>query len=69
MNNKNIYLDNHASTQIDNRVYKKMLPFYKEIFGNAHSSSHAHGWISEKFIKLSRSKIAKAINVNDWLND
>ena len=65
MNNKNIYLDNHASTQIDNRVYKKMLPFYKEIFGNAHSASHAHGWISEKFIKLSRLKIAKAINAND----
>ena len=61
MINKNIYLDNHSSTQIDKRVYKKMVPFLTNIFGNPHSESHSHGWVSKKFIDLSRLKIAKAI--------
>ena len=61
MINKNIYLDNHSSTQIDERVYKKMVPFLTNIFGNPHSESHSHGWISNKFVDLSRLKIAKAI--------
>ena len=64
MKNKNIYLDNHASTQIDERVYKEMIPFLTNIFGNPHSDSHSHGWTLNKFIDLSRSKIAKAINAN-----
>ena len=62
MKNKNIYLDNHSSTQIDKRVYIEMKPFLTEVFGNPHSESHSHGWISNKFINLSRLKIAKAIN-------
>ena len=64
MKNKNIYLDNHASTQIDERVYREMIPFLTNIFGNPHSDSHSHGWVSNKFIDLSRLKIAKAINAN-----
>ena len=62
MKNKNIYLDNHSSTQIDKRVYNEMKPFLTRVFGNPHSESHSHGWISNKFISLSRTKIAKAIN-------
>ena len=61
MINKNIYLDNHSSTQIDERVYKKMVPFLTNIFGNPHSESHSHGWISNKFVDLSRLKIALKI--------
>ena len=61
MINKNIYLDNHSSTQIDERVYKKIVPFLTNIFGNPHSESHSHGWISNKFVDLSRLQIAKAI--------
>ena len=61
MINKNIYLDNHSSTQIDKLVYKKMVPFLTNIYGNPHSESHSHGWISNKFVDSSRLKIAKAI--------
>jgi len=64
MKNKNIYLDNHSSTQIDERVYKQMIPFLTNVFGNPHSNSHSHGWISNKFIDLSRTKIARVINAN-----
>ena len=41
-----------------------MIPFLTNVFGNPHSDSHSHGWISNKFIDLSRSKIAKVINAN-----
>ena len=61
MKNKNIYLDNHASTQIDKRVYDAMKPFLNQIYGNPHSESHSHGWISKNFIDIARSKIAKTI--------
>ena len=50
MKNKNIYLDNHASTKIDIRVFEKMRPFLTEIFGNPHSDSHSHGWITKKYV-------------------
>ena len=62
MKNKNIYLDNHSSTQIDIRVYNEMKSFLTDVFGNPHSESHSHGWISNKFIESSRSKIAKAFD-------
>ena len=68
MINKNIYLDNHSSTQIDKRVYNKMIPFLTNIYGNPHSESHSHGWISNKFVGLSRLKIAKAIKAKKRRN-
>ena len=61
MRKENIYLDNHASTKIDLRVVKKMMPFYTNHFGNPHSSSHQHGWIMENYIDLSRLQISKSI--------
>ena len=65
MKNKNIFLDNHASTKIDIRVFEKMRPFLTEIFGNPHSDSHSHGWVTKKYVDLYRSKIAKHINAKD----
>ena len=62
---ENIYLDNHSSTKIDNRVYKKMIPFYNKYFGNPHSNSHQHGWTMEKFINLSRLRISKSIGCKE----
>ena len=61
MRKENIYLDNHASTKIDLRVVKKMMPFYTNHFGNPHSSSHQHGWIMENYIDLSRLQISKSV--------
>ena len=56
-----IYLDNHATTQVDNRVFKKMIPYFTEKFNNPHSQSTVHnrGIITQ--IAKARSMIAKLI--------
>ena len=43
MGSKNIYLDNHSSTQLDKRVFNQMKPFFTNFFGNPHSESHSYG--------------------------
>ena len=39
-----IYLDHHATTPVDPRVMKAMLPFFSEKFGNPSSRTHRPGW-------------------------
>ena len=37
-----VYLDYSATTPVDPRVAKKMIPYLTEIFGNPASRSHAY---------------------------
>jgi cysteine desulfurase len=56
-----IYLDNAASTPVNDQVLQEMIPFLKENFGNP-SSIHKLGRISHKAIHKARKQIAQLIN-------
>jgi cysteine desulfurase len=58
---KQIYFDNAASTKVDDRVVKEMLPYFTEKYGNA-SSVHEKGMEAKRALEDSRGIIAKAIN-------
>ncbi len=58
---KNIYLDNQSNTKIDERVFEKMLPYFKENYGNP-QSIYSLGQISKDAVEESRVLVAKLIN-------
>ncbi|MDP3947696.1 MAG: cysteine desulfurase family protein [bacterium] len=60
---KEIYLDNAASTKVDERVLKAMLPYFSEKYANA-SSKHEAGQKVREAVEKSREIIAKKINAN-----
>ena len=59
-NKKQIYFDNAATTPVDEKVVKAMVPYYAEKYGNA-SSQHLLGQEAKRVIEESRSVIAKSI--------
>jgi cysteine desulfurase len=58
---KRIYLDNSATTQVDERVAKKVYEYMTEKYGNA-SSAHSFGQEAKYALDDSREKAAKVIS-------
>jgi len=60
-----VYLDHSATTPVDRRVLKKMLPYFSEKFGNA-SSVHCFGQEPRQAIEKAREKVAQFFGCKNY---
>jgi len=58
-----VYLDNAATTRVDDDVVKEMIPYFSEKFGNA-SSQHFIGQEAKRALEDAREVIAKSIGAS-----
>lgn len=59
--NRPVYLDNQATTPMDQRVLAAMLPWFTERFGNPHSAEHSMGLEAEAAVETARGEVAALI--------
>ncbi len=57
-----IYLDYHATSPLDERVWQAMLPYWRERFGNPASQGHYYGWEAQAAVELAREQVAASLN-------
>ena len=60
--NEAIYMDNNATTRVDDEVLKEMLPYFTNVYGNASSNLHEFGWKASAAVELAGQKLAKLLN-------
>ena len=61
MSQRRIYLDNSATTRVDDEVVEAMIPYFNEVYGNA-SSTHQWGQRAKQVIEEARRQLALLIN-------
>lgn len=59
-----LYFDHQATAPIDHRVLRAMEPFWRESFGNPHSSEHSIGWAADKAIMDAKTSVANLIGAD-----
>ena len=62
---KKIYLDYQATTPVASEIFKKMMPYFTENFGNPHSNNHEFGRSANEAVQTSRENIADLINAQN----
>ncbi|MEW2273450.1 cysteine desulfurase family protein [Streptomyces griseofuscus] len=61
-----IYLDHQATTPLDERVLREMLPFLASEFGNP-SSPHAYGRVAARAVRSARRRVADLVGAKSEL--
>ena len=64
MEKRLVYLDNNATTKVDERVVEKMLPYLSERYGNP-SSMHGFGGEVSKDIAIAREQVADLVGAKN----
>jgi len=64
MANKLIYLDNNATTRVDDNVYEAMLPYFKEEYANP-SSMYQFATKASNALKDAREQVREFFNANN----
>ena len=59
-----IYADYQATTPVDPRVLEAMAPYWRELFGNPHSSDHVVGWRSAEAVQNASYSIAALVGAD-----
>lgn len=62
--NQNIYLDNNATTRVDERVLKAMLPYFTDFYANS-TSQHIAGLTVKEAVENAAWQTADLINAAD----
>lgn len=61
---KTIYADYQATTPVDPRVVESMAPYWRDSFGNPHSSDHIVGWQAAKIVDQSKITVVGLIGAD-----
>ena len=59
-----IYADYQATTPVDTRVFEAMAPYWRELFGNPHSSDHIIGWRSAEAVQRATWSVAALVGAD-----
>ena len=62
--NQAIFLDNQSTTKLDDEVFKKMMPYFTESYGNPHSINHSFGRNAQFATEAARKEIAEYLSAN-----
>jgi cysteine desulfurase len=60
-----IYLDHNATTPVDPRVVKAMLPYFSDAYGNPSSVEHLHGNEAGHAVRRAREQVAESLGARD----
>ncbi|HEU0184002.1 MAG TPA: cysteine desulfurase family protein [Blastocatellia bacterium] len=63
MSVKRVYLDNSATTRVDDEVVRAMTPYFTEYYGNA-SSTHQYGQSAKQAVEEAREQVALLLNAD-----